>query len=155
MFLKFYFILRILIMNILMGKFCMFAISSEMVNVDSIKDAEKYFTLADEKTVILFDIDSTITTPSDPYWRRHAIQRHQQIYQKYVFGLTQGQMRILSHLIVVQSPSQLVENEWPKLINSLRKRGIKMLALTASKTGSLGSCRAPCYMNHISATCPI
>lgn len=127
-------------LSIVIGKSYIFAPAApEIIKVFSITEAATYLNRADEQTLVLFDIDSTLTTPSDPYLQRQAIRRHQRIYQQYISSLTKSQYHILNHLIVMQSPSQLVESAWPEVIKSLQKQGAKTLALTSSKFGSVGS----------------
>lgn len=108
------------------------------IAIESIQQAEFYFTEADQETLIIFDIDSTLTTPSDPNLRRQAIKKYKSIYNQHVLPLTKDQNRLFNHLLVSQSPSQLVEAPFPSIIKKLQERGIKTIALTASKTGNLG-----------------
>lgn len=116
------------------------ASASEIITIYSVAEAEPYLACADQQTLILFDIDYTLTTPTDPYWQLHAIQHHNQIFQKYVSALTPNQTRIFKHLFVLKGgSSQLVEKAWPQVIKNLQKRKVKTLALTASKTGAVGN----------------
>lgn len=115
-----------------------FAACQDIITVFQIKEAQAYFDKADQKTLILIDIDSTLTTPSDAYLRRHAIKTHQDIFKKYVSALTKEQRRIFDHLLVLQSPSQLVESDFPPVVKELQQRGAKVLACTASKMGAVG-----------------
>lgn len=109
------------------------------IAVSSIDQAEIYFAAADKDALIIFDIDSTLTTPSDPYLRRQAIRTHKNIYNQYVLPLNKNQNRLFNHLLVLQSPSRLVEKQFPLAIKKLQERHIKTIALTASKTGSVGT----------------
>lgn len=108
------------------------------IEVASIQEAEPYLLKNSSGTLIIFDIDSTLTTPTDAYLRRQAIQRHKHIYQHYVLPLTKNQKRIFNHLLVLQSPSQLVEEGVPILIRKIQDLGLKTLAFTASKIGPVG-----------------
>jgi len=110
-----------------------------IVTIHSAYEIKTHLAQANQDSLIFFDVDSTLTTPSDPYLRRHAIRRHKAIYDKLVDPLTPNQKRIFNHLLVIDSPSQLVEKNWPIIIKELQERRIKTLALTAAKTGPISS----------------
>lgn len=111
---------------------------SKVITISSIKEAKVYFNRAGRKTLIIFDVDSTLTTVSDPDLRRQSIQHHHAIYDELVSPLTPNQKRIFNHLLVMESPSQLVEEDFPKLIRFVQKKGAWTLAFTAAKTGAIG-----------------
>lgn len=124
--------------------FCMSNISkippsSQIKTINSIKELNAYLKQIDKNTLVLFDIDSTLTTPSDPYWQRQTIQRHSHIYKRYTSSLTENEFRIFNHLVVFQSLSQLVEPHWTEIIQDFSKRKIPTLAFTASSMGSIGT----------------
>lgn len=128
------------LLGILMGNLLLLASEAQnIIKVSTISQAKKILDEADKQTLILFDIDSTLTTPSDPYLQRQAIQQHHRIYKDYISSLSQNQYHVLNHLIIMESPSQLVEEDWPLVIKNIQKRGAKTLALTSSKTGAVGS----------------
>lgn len=110
-----------------------------IVKVYKIKEALPYFDEANQNTLVIFDIDSTLTTPSDPCLRRFSIKKHKHVFDRYVGQLTKKQLYIFTHLLILQSPSQLVENEFPEVIMQLQNRGVKTLACTSSSTGSIGN----------------
>lgn len=110
-----------------------------IITVNSVYEVKIHLDQANQDSLIFFDIDSTLTTPSDPYLRRHAIKRHKTIYDNLLTPLTPNQKRIFNHLLVIDSPSQLVEEDWPTIIKELQEREIKTLALTAAKTGPISS----------------
>lgn len=110
-----------------------------IVAVSQIKEAKVYLDQVDKNTLVLVDIDSTLTTPSDAYLRRHAIKAHQMIFNQYVQHFTKDQRRMFDYLVIVQTPSQLVDHDFPSVIKKLQKKGAKVLACTASKRGPLGS----------------
>jgi hypothetical protein len=116
---------------------CLAAPKHNFIVVDSINQAKSIFDEINNETLILIDVDSTLTTPSDPYLRRAAIHQYQSIYKALTFQFTPNQKRIFDHVLVIQSPSQLVEEDWPKIIKDLQEKGGKTLALTAAKMGPL------------------
>ncbi len=111
----------------------------DFVAVTTAHQAKPYFERANETSLILFDVDSTLTTPSDPYLRRHAIQQHKTIYKDLISPLSPNQHRIFNHLLVIQSPSQLLDKDWPAVIKNIQKKKSKTLAMTSAKTGPIDS----------------
>lgn len=113
-------------------------VSHQIVEITTLQQAKPYFSQATSNTLILFDVDSTLTTPSDPYLRRPAIKKNKAFYERIMRPLTENQKRIFSHVLVIQSPSQLLDKDWPVFIKRLQGKS-KTLAMTAAKTGPLGS----------------
>lgn len=107
--------------------------------VHRLSEMKPYFELADHHTLILLDVDSTLTIPSDPDLRRQAIQQHKAIYDALLQPFKANQQRIFNHLLVATSPSQLLDRQWPKVIHDLQKKHSKVLAMTAAKMGPVGS----------------
>lgn len=117
---------------------CSFLGEGKIIAISSIKEAQAYFENAGCGTLCVFDVDSTLTTPSDADLRRHAIRCHRAIYDELVSSLTPYQKRIFEHLLVMASPSKLVESSFPEVICSLQKKGVRTIAFTAAKTGAVG-----------------
>ena len=111
---------------------------NKIIKIHTIQDAEDIFAQADENTLIVFDIDSTLTTPSDPALRRHAIKKHLPTYTQLTSSLTPYQKQIFDHLLAMKSPSQLLEPGFLDVILRLHKKGVNMIACTASKMGAVG-----------------
>jgi hypothetical protein len=126
--------------SIMVSSFSLTAdIRHSFVTIHSIQEARNYLAHAKKDSLIFIDVDSTLTTPSDPYLRRHAIQTHKKIYNSLISDLKRNQKRIFKHLLVRESPSPLVEKDWPGIITQLQTKGIKILAFTTVKTGPIQS----------------
>jgi len=110
----------------------------EIISVNSIKEMKPYFELANQDTLVIFDVDSTLTTPSDQYLQRQTIQLYKPLYKQLIDNLSENQYRIFLHLVIVNSPSILLEDETPLIIKNLQNKGIKTIGYTGSKIGSLG-----------------
>ena len=111
----------------------------KIIAINSIKEISPYFEVADQNTLVIFDIDSTLTTPSDQYLQRQTIQCYKPLYKTFIAHLTENQYRIFLHLVIIDSPSILVEQDTPLIIKRLQNKGIKTLGYTGSKLGSLGN----------------
>jgi hypothetical protein len=112
---------------------------SNIITVNSIKEIIPYFEKTNKNTLVIFDIDSTLTTPSNSYLQRQTIQRYKPIYDSFINRLTENQYRIFLHLVIVDSPSILVEKEIPLIIKKLQYKGVKTIGYTGSKLGDLGN----------------
>jgi hypothetical protein len=114
-------------------------VQHDLISANTLSQIQPYFEKSDQHTLVLFDVDSTLTIPSDPYLRRQAIGDHKGIYDALIKQLTANQLRIFSHVLVVQSLSQLLDLNWPTIIQKLQNTGAKTLAMTAAKMGDLGT----------------
>lgn len=71
------------------------------VTVRSLQEAKHYLDQTNKESLIFIDVDSMLTTPSDFYLRRHAIQRHKTIYDNLVGSLTiRSVFLIISWLLI-------------------------------------------------------
>lgn len=71
---------------------------SEMITVYSVKEMEPYFKNSNAETLIIFDVDSTLTTPTDPCLQRQTIKRYKDFYNSQYNSLTENEKRIFLHL---------------------------------------------------------
>ena len=110
-----------------------------IITVSSIKEMIPYFDKTDQNTLVIFDIDSTLTTPSDQYLQRQTINNYKDTYENLTHKLTENQYRIFLHLIIMDSPSMLVEQETPIIIKKLQNNNVKLIGFTGSKFGALGT----------------
>lgn len=109
-----------------------------IIVINSVKEMVPYFNKFNQDTLIVFDIDSTLTIPSDRYLQRKTIKKYKSIYEKFISRLTENQYRIFLHLIVIDSGSILIEPEISSIIQGLQHDNIKIIGFTASKFGALG-----------------
>lgn len=113
-------------------------LTPKIVIVHSITEATPHFEEVDERTVVFIDVDATLTIPSDPHLQPHIIRHHQSVYNEFVTGLSPDQSYYFNHLWCIESPSQLLDDEFPGIISALQARRAKVLAYTAAKTGGVG-----------------
>lgn len=106
--------------------------------INSIKEIVPHLVGADRNTLVIFDIDSTLTIPSDQYFQRQTINNYKETYKKFINELTENQYYIFLHLVVIDSPSILVEKETLSIIQDLQNNNVNLIGLTASKFGALG-----------------
>lgn len=121
---------------------CATGCEQKITRINSIVEAKPFFALADAKTLVIFDIDSTITTPSSSVLQRQTFLRHKDFMDSCFNHLAENEKRIFLHLVVSGSPSMLVEEGFPAIIEELQKRNVKTIAYTASKTGPLGEMKS-------------
>ncbi|MCK4499360.1 DUF2608 domain-containing protein, partial [Candidatus Babeliales bacterium] len=106
----------------------------------SFKKVSKEFDAADEKTLILFDVDETIMTAEDyfPKWKKFPIWFFKFLMWKFESIKDLTFRREIMSLIHLQVKRKLIEPEVAKTINQLCSRGVPVLGLTALKTGRFG-----------------
>lgn len=111
----------------------------QIVAANSLKEAMSYLDKADDTTLVLLDVDNTLTIPQDPYLRSAAIKQYRAIYDQTIKTLSKVQEHMFNHLFYVNNPSELIEKNWPEVIKDLQLRGVKVLGCTAAGTLKIGS----------------
>ncbi len=91
-----------------------------------------------EEILGIFDIDLVLTQPSNPVFQMSNIQKYKPQLKILTKDLTPEQKDVLLNLITKSSPAMLVEQDTPRILQSIKDQQIKTMALTASLTGKLG-----------------
>jgi hypothetical protein len=86
------------------------------------------------KVLIAFDVDMTLTQPDHPATYYPALKKHWKIYQEIMSGLTSEQKDLVLTL-TLYLPQRLVEDLIPKLVETLKSEGPKVIAFTNSLSG--------------------
>lgn len=111
----------------------------QILTINTINKANNILNQADKNTLVIFDIDLTLTMPSNTILLPENFNKYKDVTKRLLRAFNKDQIHILRHLILTQSPSRLVELNSSKIIKDLQKQGIKTIAMTASKTGTLGN----------------
>lgn len=110
-----------------------------IIETEKISDVLKQFDDIDENTLIIFDVDSTLITSTDKYLRRTAFKKFKLEYEKYTENFTDQEKSLLLHLFAMESPSQLMESDFIKLLNYIDKKNACTLACTAARFHHIGT----------------
>ncbi len=94
------------------------------------QDILPYLENANAQTLVVFDIDFTLTMPSHPAFHLAALKQHKAAAKEWIKQLTEEEKFWLAPYMVMEGRSILIEKEVPALISSLQQKGIKLLALT-------------------------
>lgn len=91
-----------------------------------------------EELLLVFDIDYTLTHPTEPAFQLITFQKNIAFFQEVFEKLSPLERDIFGNLMVFYSSEcALIEKEAPKWIKELQLKGYKTIALTASLTASL------------------
>lgn len=89
--------------------------------------------------LVVFDVDNVLTQPADPVYQAPTLASHAGLFHAIKQTLNPLQTDIFLNLMITASASIFVEESMVSFLNSLHRRGIKHVALTAALTGSLGA----------------
>lgn len=111
------------------------------------QEIQSTFARCDAKSWALFDVDDTLITPKDVFFRPlHGKNPYKNFFDEYKKEVAKGHIsaeqraefeRIVS-TFRVQHESMLIEEDWPKILRTLRKQGSCVFALTMMDTGPFG-----------------
>lgn len=110
-----------------------------MINVQKIiNDTLK--TYAPRDVFVAFDVDLTLTVPSEKAAQMPNILRHKKIYKTIMEDLSSSEQYIILNLLAESSFHHLIEEKEISLIlKNLYSQGIKTIAFSACLTGPLGN----------------
>jgi hypothetical protein len=94
-----------------------------------------------EDVLAAFDIDMTLIQPDHMAAYYPALKNYRDIYKSIIENLTAEQRDILNTLLVQIIPQKLVEKETPQIMKNLQRHGFKVIAFTATLTGTFSSCK--------------
>ncbi|QVL58178.1 MAG: DUF2608 domain-containing protein [Simkaniaceae bacterium] len=118
--------------------FCLLTLyaSADVMEIYTMSELRPYL---DEEVFVIFDVDMVLVQTKDPAFQMGNMKQHRKIVHAITKDLTPDEKDHLVNLMVVGSEAILIDEETPKVFQEITKRGIKVIALTASYTGSLGS----------------
>ncbi len=102
------------------------------------EEVSHYFNNADSKTLALFDVDLVLVQPSDPAFQMPNIKRFDAIYKRVMKRVPIDKKLLFFSLMTLSSDPILIDSRTPQVLQQLTQRGVSMMALTASLTGSFG-----------------
>lgn len=86
----------------------------------------------DPQTLIVFDVDETLTTSENPIFQRPNILKNRHLYKDALKILSGEQKTLFQSLSLTTADSSLIEPSIPGLISRAQKQGAKAIALTAA-----------------------
>lgn len=105
--------------------------------IEQIHESESYLVDADKETLVLFDIDLTLSQPSEPAAQMPNIVRHKDVFKQLLESARPPTGDILT-AVTTWSPHILIEEETPHVVARIAKRTIPMIAFTAACTSTKG-----------------
>lgn len=107
------------------------SLCASLHQIDSIEEVRKYVP-ENGNTLCVFDVDYTLTMPSNPHAQLSNIIKYSYIYRDNYKGLTKDQGNQIRLDLMNDSDPILIEETSAKLIDDLRAKGVKVMACTAS-----------------------
>jgi len=110
------------------------------VSVNSIQEVQQKLdeilkTESPENVLVVFDIDMTLTQPDHPATFYPNLRKHQKVMKDIRDELTPEQRDKLATSTLTLS-QRLIEKDSPAIIKAMQNKGVKVIALTATLTGS-------------------
>jgi hypothetical protein len=124
--------------------------------INSFKQLEKEFSAADKQTVMVFDVDGVLTYSPDNEFlfnfydpkvdgEEHAafVEKAKSLYNEYMSGKNDYERTVILRTTTDDTkPNFLVEAGVVEYINKMKKKGVRIFALTAWPSGSFGQIRS-------------
>lgn len=109
--------------------------------IDSYAQVKNIFAKADSNTLILFDVDETLIEPASVIFRPKTIENEANLpwiidLVSRVYGKSDKTEEYYGSIWKTKETPLLIEPHMVSVIQSLQDRGVKVMALTALKTGS-------------------
>lgn len=107
---------------------------AEIKEIHRIAELEEAITPLKSSDWLLFDIDYTLTEPSEPALQMAVIKQNKERFRSELAKFTEEQKLLVPVLMVTQVKSQLTEPSVPNLIQKLQDQKIPLLGFTAVDT---------------------
>lgn len=122
--------------------FCISYLQADYIQIKSFKEISNELQNSDKSTLIVFDVDEVLITTEDHFIHPYADHILVPLIKKAMAAAaTPEEKKDLEEklsLSMLQPKRILIEEETPKLIQTLKNRGIKVIALTSCPTGAFG-----------------
>lgn len=115
--------------------------------IEKINSHEDIFKYLDDlkTTLIIYDVDYTLTHPSEPAFQLPNFYKHMDVLREHYHVLSKAEKDLCNNLMVFNySGSSLIEKNILEILNQLRNKGHKVIALTATCTTKLNN---QCFKN--------
>lgn len=122
-------------------------------NYECIKElkALKRYILDPKETLLVFDVDYTLTHPKEPAFQYATFRAHASYIRAAFDELAPDQKDLFSSLMVFHvTGNDLIEKDTPKLLTEWQKAGCSLIALTACLTTTLNDqCLVKTRIQHL------
>lgn len=113
-------------------------LSGIIVEADDLDNVLTHLQDLNSQTLVLWDVDETLITPQDQIYHPNSAKLRSELIQQYFFDKSVEEKYIFLSQMLNTSFYRLVDSRLPSLISDLQAQGIRVMALTAMWTGSLG-----------------
>ncbi|MEC7839909.1 MAG: DUF2608 domain-containing protein [Chlamydiota bacterium] len=112
-------------------------IFGEITQMKNMKQVEALCNQADRDTLVIFDIDMTLTIPTNPALQMPNVKMYKSRFKKYKALWSKDQKTIITNFIGLNNSPKLLDPHTKLLIKSLQRRNIPTIALTATLAGPI------------------
>jgi hypothetical protein len=109
----------------------------EIHSIDSLQEMAPHLKNAGSESLIVFDIDETLTIPDHPAFQRANFEVHRPVIREVIHKLDPQKRTLLINTIFLVSKPLLIEEKTPSLIRAWQKQGIKTMALSSAMSGKI------------------
>ena len=111
---------------------------AEIIKTNDFKAIKDQVQSAEGNTIVIFDIDNVLLQPKDYSLRNYHDSKEQKKAEKFFKEIEKRFNHEQISEMLMQTKVEPVDKRMIELINTIQKRGIKVLALTARVTGEFG-----------------
>jgi len=117
---------------------------STITEIDSLKQASSVLDAADNDTLVVFDIDETLTLPDIRFQKLFIASEAGKHFWDELVKHKDSQkdpekyLELITSKIIAKTPNQLVEPITVDIIRKLQAKGVKVIALTDAPVSSYG-----------------
>ncbi len=109
---------------------------ADIMQLKTMKDVETIVADADQDTLVVFDIDDTLTFPGDPAFDLPNLKKYRHIMAPIKENWTPHHKLVAINLMAIDE-ALLLDSDAPALIQALQERGVPTIALTAIIAGKI------------------
>lgn len=110
-------------------------LSANLVTSSSMDDIFQKMSDINEETLVIFDIDETLTMTKNPLFQRPNVTEHKELYKEAFKHLSSDQKQLLINLSLQDRETVLIEKGVIRHINRLQEQNVRVIALSACLTG--------------------
>ncbi|NGX61519.1 MAG: hypothetical protein K940chlam9_01005 [Chlamydiae bacterium] len=117
----------------------------QIEQIQRMEEIRSLIEAADQETLVVFDIDQTLTVSKNPAYQWANFQKYQHLLREMKADWSEDQLNMALNLIAVnpQDGVELIDREVLSIFNFLHAKGIPTIALSATITGPCGEVADP------------
>lgn len=111
---------------------------SDIVVVDNFDKLQEILNQADKDSLVAFDVDETLVYPDDALSRMCGKRVRDEAWKEMSASLSPEEVLNFFSIVANKQNFYLINEKSPELVQKLKDKGVKVIALTAILTGKVG-----------------